>query len=195
MSGSGHYEILGVAPNAAQADVRKAYLELARRHHPDRPGGDAARMRDINEAWAVLGDPAARARYDLALRRPEPPPGPRVAPPRNRDPWGADPRYDPSDDLSAEELRAWRLGFEPTDLRDLDDDRPIGRTVVLPRWAALLPPGVFVASVLCFCLGVVMNAAPVVALSFAMLLLSVMFFLAAPFVALLLSRGGSDRGR
>lgn len=189
MSGSGHYEILGVARDAAPADVRRAYLELARRHHPDRPGGDAVRMRDINEAWAVLGDPGARARYDLALRAPEPSPEPRVTPPR--DPWGADPRYDPTDDLTEEELRAWRHGFEPEDLRDLRDDRPIGRTVVLPRWAAMLPPGAFVASVALFCLGVVLSAAPVVALAFAVLLLSVMFFLAAPFVALLLSRGGS----
>jgi hypothetical protein len=185
---TGHYDVLGVAPSAPPDEVRRAYLELARRHHPDRPGGDAELMRTINEAWAVLGDPGRRASYDLVLRQPAEPPRP--AGPRPDDRWAADPRYDPTDDLTAEELRAWRLGFEPADLRDLADDRPIGGTVVLPRWAALLPPGMFAGSIVLFCLGVVMNAAPVVALSFAVLLLSIMAFLAAPFVALLLSRGG-----
>lgn len=189
--GPGHYGVLGVSRDVTPAALRRAYLDLARRYHPDRPGGDADRMRAINEAWAVLGDPQRRAGYDLALREPPPTaPPPRPSP---DDRWAADPRYDPTDDLTAEELRAWRLGFDTADLRDLRDDRPIGSTIVLPRWAAMIPPGMFATSVVVFCLGVVMNAAPVVALAFALFLLSIMGFLAAPFVALLLSRGGSRR--
>ncbi|MDQ2651140.1 MAG: J domain-containing protein [Actinomycetota bacterium] len=194
---TGHYEVLGVAPDASTTEVRQAYLALARTHHPDRPGGDAERMRQVNEAWAVLGDPARRASYDLTLREP---PGSASAstptrPDRSRDPWGADPRYDPTDDLSEAELRAWNLGIDLDDLRgDLDDDRPFGRNVVLPRWAALFPPGVLVAGLGLFVLGVVLDLAAIVALAFALLLLAVLFFLAAPFVALLLSRQGPGEG-
>lgn len=186
MIGAGHYDVLGVAHDASPAAVRRAYLELARRHHPDRPGGDADRMRQVNEAWAILGDPARRASYDLALRTP-----PAPKPPPRHDPWGRDPRYDPTDDLTEAEWRAWRLGEDDPELRaDLLDDRPMGPPIVLPRWAALFPPGVLAASILTFCLGVIFNVAGIIALSFLLLVLAVLFFLAAPFVALLLARQG-----
>lgn len=185
---AGHYEVLGVPRDASAVAVRQAYLQLARRHHPDRPGGDAERMRLVNEAWAVLGDPVRRERYDLALREP-PPAQPHTAPRPARDPWGRDPRYDPTDDLSDEELRSWDLGIDPADLRrDLHDDRPLGGTVVLPRWAALLPPGALLVAIGAFCLGVVLNVAAIVAAAFVLLLVSFLFFLAAPFVALFASR-------
>lgn len=64
--GRAHYEVLGVAVDADTDEIRQAYLRLARAHHPDRGSGDAGnRMRDLNAAWAVLGDPARRAAYDL----------------------------------------------------------------------------------------------------------------------------------
>jgi hypothetical protein len=47
------YEVLGVPPSASPAEIRRAYLALARRHHPD-AGGDVAEMRRLNEAWAAL---------------------------------------------------------------------------------------------------------------------------------------------
>jgi curved DNA-binding protein CbpA len=66
-----HYDVLGVRPDAGPAELRRAYLALARRHHPDRHAGDPAetaraeaRMQQVNAAWAVLGDPETRARYD-----------------------------------------------------------------------------------------------------------------------------------
>lgn len=67
-----HYSALGVAPDADGPTIRKAYLSLARRHHPDGhvAEGPAAveraerRMQEVNAAWAVLGQPAARRRYD-----------------------------------------------------------------------------------------------------------------------------------
>jgi hypothetical protein len=59
-----HYDVLGVAVGASRADIHRAYLALARRHHPD-AGGDHAAMRKINEAWAVLSDNARRRRYDV----------------------------------------------------------------------------------------------------------------------------------
>jgi hypothetical protein len=186
-----HYAVLGVVRDASSAELRQAYLALARTHHPDRTGGDAERMREINEAWAVLGDPGRRATYDLSLREP-PAAAPRSQPTEPaRDPWGVDPRYDPTDDLTDAELRAWTLGIDLDDPRgDLGNDRPLGRTVVLPRWAALFPPGVLVAGIGLFFLGVVLDLAAIVALSFVLLLLAILFFVAAPFVALLISRQG-----
>lgn len=68
-------KILGLDPAAEPEVVRAAYRELAATHHPDR-GGDAERMRQINEAYEQLSDPARRATYDRtreaapAARRP-----------------------------------------------------------------------------------------------------------------------------
>jgi curved DNA-binding protein len=61
-----YYRILGVERAASDADIKKAYRKLARRHHPDvsKAAGAQARMQEINEAYEVLGDPAKRAAYD-----------------------------------------------------------------------------------------------------------------------------------
>jgi hypothetical protein len=61
-----YYAILGVSPTSEDAVIRAAYRALIRRHHPDAdPSGDAPeRARAINAAYAVLGDPEKRARYD-----------------------------------------------------------------------------------------------------------------------------------
>jgi len=76
-----HYDVLGVAPDAVPADIRRAYLELARALHPDRAVGSSAgesqrssrRMQEVNEAWRVLREPASRAAYDRALVPAAPP--------------------------------------------------------------------------------------------------------------------------
>jgi curved DNA-binding protein len=62
-----YYKILGVPRTASQADVKKAFRKLARQHHPDLKPGDAGaerRFKDVNEAHAVLSDPAKRSQYD-----------------------------------------------------------------------------------------------------------------------------------
>ena len=69
------YDVLGVPPTADAEELRRAYLSRARESHPDRyvdappaDRGDAERrMRDVNEAWRVLGNPRRRRRYDLEL--------------------------------------------------------------------------------------------------------------------------------
>jgi molecular chaperone DnaJ len=61
------YEILGVTRDASDEDLKKAYRRLVRLYHPDRnPGNQAAeeRIREINAAYAVLGDPEKRQAYD-----------------------------------------------------------------------------------------------------------------------------------
>jgi molecular chaperone DnaJ len=79
-----HYTVLGIGPTVGAAEIRRAYRQLALRHHPDRAGVAAtATFQRIVEAYRVLSDPAARARYDAAACRPgapaAPPPGPSPA--------------------------------------------------------------------------------------------------------------------
>lgn len=61
-----YYEILEIARDASEADLKKAYRKLAMQFHPDRNAeADAAdRFKEINSAYEVLSDPAKRARYD-----------------------------------------------------------------------------------------------------------------------------------
>jgi curved DNA-binding protein CbpA len=66
-NGVDHYEVLQVSPNAEQETIQRLYRVLAQRFHPDnRETGDEARFRELSEAYAVLSDPARRARYDVA---------------------------------------------------------------------------------------------------------------------------------
>jgi hypothetical protein len=75
-----YYELLGVEPTADEAALRAAYRRLARRHHPDAPGGDSAHMAVVNDAWRVLSDPVARRAYDASLRPAPVAPAPTEAP-------------------------------------------------------------------------------------------------------------------
>ena len=62
-----YYKTLGVPRTASQADIKKAFRKLARESHPDKHAGDKVaerRFKDINEANAVLSDPAKRSKYD-----------------------------------------------------------------------------------------------------------------------------------
>ncbi len=66
-----YYDILGLEKDAGQKQVRDAYRRLALLHHPDRNKDSAeaaARMKEINESYAVLSDPQKRREYD-ALRQ------------------------------------------------------------------------------------------------------------------------------
>jgi molecular chaperone DnaJ len=64
-----YYDALGVSPEATPDDIKAAFRRLAREHHPDATGGDAAseqRYKEISEAYAVLSDPNKRQQYDNA---------------------------------------------------------------------------------------------------------------------------------
>ena len=84
--GIDHYAVLGLNPSADDVVIHAAWKALLRKHHPDTNPGDpsGARAREINEAFAVLGKPDARARYDRLRIL-----GPEIAPLRN-----APPSYD-----------------------------------------------------------------------------------------------------
>ena len=65
-----YYEVLGVAPDATEEEIKRAYRKLALKYHPDRCESDTTElMSRINGAYAVLGDPGQRASYDLTLGR------------------------------------------------------------------------------------------------------------------------------
>lgn len=67
MSDRSPYEVLGVPRSATTGVIRAAYVERARRLHPDVVGLRGLEgMRELNEAWEVLKDPARRAAYDLS---------------------------------------------------------------------------------------------------------------------------------
>src|SRR5689334_6322863 len=99
-----HYDLLGVPPDASDAQIRAAYRTLVTLFHPDRLGHlkeqsrtfAEDRLKALNAAYEVLGDPAKRASYDAAQALPQrarssgmptrqpappPPPPPRPSPP------------------------------------------------------------------------------------------------------------------
>lgn len=145
-----HYDVLGVAPEATPAEVARGFRSAARRAHPDM-GGSADEFAEVSLAWEVLGDPTARAAYDLSLEpvdlwsAPEwgaAPPGPgRAADDRQRSDGdagvatsevGGDPR---AEDAIAGSLDADDASLPRTRNGGLDPFR--GAPVVLPP---LAPP-------------------------------------------------------
>ena len=68
-----HYQVLDVEPWATAEELRAAHRRAVRALHPDSrdaalpPAEADAALRLVNEAWAVLGDPARREAYDDAL--------------------------------------------------------------------------------------------------------------------------------
>lgn len=122
------YGMLHVDESADRAAIRIAYRAMAAVYHPDHAGADGEqRMRELNRAWEVLGDPERRAAYDAERRanRPRPaPPGP-AAPP-----WtgiaGPPPGRPSGSVLTFGVFAGWSLGeiarIDPGYLQWLDDE-------------------------------------------------------------------------
>jgi len=78
MATSDYYQALGVDPAASAAEIRQAYLRLARDHHPDLFTDPAekrsaeARFQEITTAFNALMNPRSREEYDEARRKPQP---------------------------------------------------------------------------------------------------------------------------
>lgn len=172
-----HYDVLGVPRGASHDELRRAYLALARAHHPDRHVASSAaerqaaerRMRAVNEAWRDLGDPERRRRYDEQLDR-----GPTAA------------------TVEEEAARTWRpfdgsWDLDPDDLDERLDDS-LARRPTGARMLAMAPAVVLVAGVAVAFLGVVTQIRAVLALGFIGIAIGVLLFVAAPFAVILDSR-------
>ena len=68
-----YYSTLGLRPDSSAEEIKKVYRKLAMQYHPDRNGGNPEseeRLKEINEAYQILGDEEKRRRYDLQYRQP-----------------------------------------------------------------------------------------------------------------------------
>ena len=69
MASASHYDVLGCRRASTGPELKKAFVKLALKHHPDRNADDTtAVMMRINAAYACLSDPVERARYDVLLQ-------------------------------------------------------------------------------------------------------------------------------
>ncbi len=68
-----YYSTLGLRHDSSAEEIKKVYRKLAMQYHPDRNGGNPEseeRLKEINEAYQILGDEKKRRRYDLQYRQP-----------------------------------------------------------------------------------------------------------------------------
>ncbi len=67
-----YYRTLGLEPDTSAEEIKNVYRKLAMQYHPDRNGGNLEseeRIKEINEAYQVLGDEQKRRHYDLQYRQ------------------------------------------------------------------------------------------------------------------------------
>jgi len=170
------YELLGVAADADQAVIRRAYLALARQYHPDLnqgPGRQAAEdaMQEVNEAWSVLGDPTRRRDYDFRLRT--------EAANRLRD---------------QRQFGGTSQNWEPFDADDDPqanlDPRPIAGSRAIPRSITLAPAGLLIIGVLVLGLGFLVDSRDVLAVGGVLFVFALAGFILMPLLAM--SRAEKD---
>lgn len=173
-----HYDVLGIARDATAGEVRAAYRAAARDHHPD-AGGDADRMRQLNAAWRVLGDPARRAAYDRALAR-----GVAGAPFTGNGHGGGSGSGGPGAGPDGEWAPYVEHDLTAEEWADLADGQPLRQTMALEGWWAIAPPATLVAAGFTMFLGVWFMSPPVVAIAVGLLALALGLFVLAPLRAM-----------
>jgi curved DNA-binding protein CbpA len=186
-----YYEVLGVANDASPAEIRRAYVALARAYHPDfhttasptvRAANERA-MQAVNEAWGVLSNASERRRYDDRLQG-RFDPGPSTGDPAGHRAARRRARAEEDDRSRA----AWR----PFDADDDDfvdprllDDEPEQVEVSRARqFVMVLPTVVFLVGVALVAFGLVINLLPLSGLGVALIVLSAVAFVVLPLFAL-----------
>ncbi len=177
-----HYESLGVRSDASAEQIKRAYVDLARRHHPDfHTTGDAAdrrdaerRMREVNAAWQVLGVESSRQAYDRSRSGAVSPGGPTI-----HRPSSAFTPYDDEDDDDS-----WR--YEP------DEGDP---DTVPPRSLLMAPPALFVVGVVLVVVSLTTGIDALTAVGLICLAFSALCFVGAPVVAMFRSQMVEERSR
>lgn len=62
-----HYDVLGISNEATSDEIKTAYYEQSKQHHPDFKHGSQERFRQVNSAYEILGNPRLRKMYDKGL--------------------------------------------------------------------------------------------------------------------------------
>lgn len=63
-----YYKIMGIAPDASDKEIKRAYRKFAMKYHPDRNRDDpnsVEKLKEINEAYHVLGNHSRKMVYDM----------------------------------------------------------------------------------------------------------------------------------
>lgn len=214
--GRTYYEVLGVAESAGSGELRAAYRAAARTAHPD-SGGDAERMRQLNEAWHVLGDAERRAGYDRELRSARqaqrraaaPDQGAtassQAAPDRSgrgrsdgraeRPEWKAwTDDWDPYDDVerAAAARASWAGGAQAEEGDDGSVTVPLAE---VEGWWLLLPPTVLALAVLLFVVGMLFASPTLLVFAGAALFVSTGLFVLVPMRAMVSASRSRTRPR
>lgn len=176
-----HYEVLGCSAEDSVADLRRAYLRLARRHHPDFHSGSPLRVRReaeatmqrINEAWHEVSDPARRASYDAALNGQ-----------RGRGGSGA---------ASGAPHDVWHAFDDGPDTFDADDfdDTPVDGASTLPPLLTVMPILLLLAAALVLGAALLLDERSLVAAAALLAGVGVAGFVVVPLIALTRSRRGA----
>ena len=183
-----YYEVLGVSPDAPTEDIRRAYLVLARQHHPDfhTASGEGStssseeRMREINLAWQVLGDVEGRAAYDrsIGVRDDD---GPVSSGPIIKQPSAAFRPYFPAAEDDDDD---WR--YEP------DEGDP---STVPPKALLMAPPALAALGLALLAVSLPTGIRALMVFGVVCLGASVVLFIGAPVVAMFRSQGAEERAR
>lgn len=165
-----HYAALEADPTESETALRRRYLALARRYHPDQlvsASDDVLeeaeeRMRSVNEAWAVLGDKARRLRYDQTL-------------------------FESNIEAAKEDWKPFDDSYVP------EYEEPVvpGRARP-PQWMAMTPPLLVGSGVVVGFIGGILGGA-VLALGIAMIVLGAISFVLAPVAVMVMSARSEKR--